>query len=98
MLKETQRRKIMSRDFQYNLRTIIGFLLIILGVIGGLRFAWWLSFEGDIIETLHAIKMGLPGWAWIVLKFALSGAFGVLFIALFVIVAIIVFSGGGQKQ
>ena len=88
----------MPRDFQYNLRTIIGLLLIISGVIGGLRFAWWLSFEGDIIETLHAIKMGLPGWTWTVLKFALSGAFGLLFISLFVIFAIIVFSGGGRKQ
>lgn len=79
----------MSRD----IRTIIGFLLIFLGVIGGIWLGWWLSTEGDIIEIIHRAKMALPGWAWLALKMSLSALLGGAFILLFIILAILVFSG-----
>jgi hypothetical protein len=87
----------MSEEFEYNLRTAIGFLLILAGVTGSLYLAWWLIFRGDIIDTIHTLKMSLPGWAWVVLKFGLSGLFALLFLSLFVILAVMVFAGGRQK-
>lgn len=81
--------KSMSRDT----RTIIGFLLILIGVIGCGWLSWWLCTEGDIIEIIHRAKIALPGWVWLALKVGLSAMFGGLFILLFIILAIIVFSG-----
>ncbi len=87
----------MSRDFVYNLRTLAGLLLIAAGVAGGLRLAWWLSYEGDIIDLIHTAKMELPGWMWTVMKFVLSGAVGIVFLSFFIVLAVIVFSGGKRK-
>jgi hypothetical protein len=87
----------MSEEFEYNLRTAVGFLLIAAGVAGGLYFGWWLIFRADIIETIHTLKMSLPGWAWVVLKFGLSGFFALLFLSLFVILAAMVFAGGKRE-
>jgi len=87
----------MSRDFQYNVRTLIGLLVIAVGVISGIWIAWWLSFEGDIIDIIHIVKMKLPGWMWIVLRVGLSGAVGILFLSIFVVLAIVIFSGGSRK-
>jgi hypothetical protein len=88
----------MSEEFEYNLRTAVGFLLIAAGVAGGLYLGWWLIFRGDIIQTIHILKMSLPGWAWVVLKFGLSGFFALLFLSLFVILAVMVFAGGGRED
>jgi hypothetical protein len=87
----------MSEEFEYNLRTAIGFLLIAAGVAGSLYFGWWLIFRGDIIDAIHTLKMSLPGWAWVVLKFGLSSLFALLFLSLFVILAVMVFAGGRRK-
>ncbi len=87
----------MTKDFEYNLRTAIGFLLILAGAVGGLCFTRWLSYEGNVIETLHMIKTSLPGWAWALLKFSLAGVFGLLFLSVFVILAVLVFSGGRRR-
>jgi hypothetical protein len=87
----------MSEEFEYNLRTVIGLLLIATGVAGCLYFGWWLIFRGDVIEAIHILKMSLPGWAWVLLKFVLSGLFALLFLSLFVILAVIVFAGGRRK-
>jgi hypothetical protein len=88
----------MSGEFEYNLRTAIGFLLITVGVAGSLYFGWWLIFRGDIIETIHTLKMSLPGWVWVALKFGLSALSALLFLSLFVILAMIIFAGGRKKH
>jgi hypothetical protein len=77
----------------YHIRTIIGFLSVIVGTAGSLRIGWWLSSEGDVIELLHNFKMGLPGWAWLVMKVGLSAVSAVFAIALFLALAISVFAG-----
>ncbi len=87
----------MGRDFQYNVRTLIGLLVIAAGVITCIWLAWWLSFEGDIIDIIHIAKMKLPGWMWTVLRVGLSAAVGVLFLSIFVLVAVVIFSGGSRK-
>ncbi|MDA8240991.1 MAG: hypothetical protein M0Z67_11560 [Nitrospiraceae bacterium] len=87
----------MNRDVEYNVRTLIGLLVIAAGVIGGIFMAWWLSFEGDIIDIIHIVKMKLPGWMWIVLRIGLSGVAGILFLSIFVVLAIMIFSGGSRK-
>ena len=60
--------------------------------------AWWLSFEQNVVEIIHTIKMDLPPWAWISLKFILAGFFGALFLILFVILAIGIFSSGRKTD
>jgi hypothetical protein len=84
----------MSRDFEYNVRTLVGLLLIAGGIVCGIWLAWWLTFRGNIIELLHTAKMALPGWGWTVLKFSLSGIVGIAFFSVFVLLAVLVFSGG----
>ncbi|MDP2167779.1 MAG: hypothetical protein Q8J64_05555 [Thermodesulfovibrionales bacterium] len=79
----------MSRD----IRTITGFLIIFIGAAGGIWLGWWLSTGGDIIDILHRAKVGLPGWAWIVLKVGLAAVVGGLFMLVFATAAFIVFSG-----
>jgi len=51
-------------DVKYHIRTIVGFLTVITGIVGSLRLGWWLSTEGDIVEIIHRAKMGLPDWGW----------------------------------
>ncbi|MDA8105938.1 MAG: hypothetical protein M0Z71_11230 [Nitrospiraceae bacterium] len=87
----------MNRDVEYNVRTLIGLLVIAVGVAGCIFIAWWLSFEGDIIDIIHIVKMQLPGWMWIVLRIGLSGVAGILSLSIFVLLAIIIFSGGSRK-
>jgi hypothetical protein len=87
----------MSDDLKTFLRNIAGFLILIVGLMGGLWAAWWLSFRGDIIDILHTIKMSLPGWTWVLLKFGLSGAFGMLFMFLFIVLSIMVLGGGRRN-
>jgi dolichol-phosphate mannosyltransferase len=84
-------------DVGYHIRTIAGVLSVISGVAGCLLLGWWLSTSGDIIEIIHETKMGLPGWAWGAMKVGLSGVSGLLFLAFFVVLAILVFSVGGRK-
>ncbi len=81
----------------YYTRTLLGFLIIAAGVLGGLYLAWWLSSRGDIIEIIHAVKMGLPAWAWLVLKFGLAAAFGLVFLLVFIALGMAVL-GGGKKE
>lgn len=84
----------MIGDSSYQGRTAAGFLLIMAGLAGGLRLGWWLSTEGDIVEIIHRAKMGLPDWAWLVIKIGLSALTSVFFVALLFILAVAVFSGG----
>jgi hypothetical protein len=88
----------MTREFEYNLRTVIGFLLIGTGLAGGFYLGWLLIFRGNIIDIIHTLKMSLPGWVWVTLKFSLSGLCALLFLSLFVILAVAVFAGGRRRQ
>lgn len=81
----------------YQVRTAAGFLLIGAGLAGGLRLGLWLSTEGDIVEIIHRAKMGLPDWAWLVLKIGLSALTSAFLVALLLILAVAIFSGGGRK-
>jgi hypothetical protein len=83
-------------DLKNLLRNMTGFLILITGIVCGLWLAWWLSFRGNIIEILHTAKMNLPGWTWVLLKFGLSGAFGLIFIVIFIVLSAIVL--GGSKR
>jgi hypothetical protein len=87
----------MNRDFAYNVRTLVGLLLIAGGVVCGVWLAWWFTFQGDIIELIHTVKMELPGWVWTVLKVGLSGVAGIALFSVFILLAVVVFSGGGRK-
>jgi len=89
--------KSITADLTYRIRTVIGFLSVIAGVVGALRLGWWLSTKGDIIELIHEFKMGLPGWAWLMMKIGLAGVSALLFIALFLTLAVAVFARGGRK-
>jgi hypothetical protein len=84
-------------DFENSIRTIIAFLIIIGGMVCGVWLTWWLSVEGDIIEIMHRMKMGLPGWVWQVLKYGLSFAFGLAFIFAFLILGMAVIGGRRRR-
>jgi dolichol-phosphate mannosyltransferase len=85
------------KDLEYNIRTISGFFFFGAGALGSAWLGYWLSTEGDIVESIHRVKMGLPDWAWIVMKIGLSG-FSVLAALLLVLgFAIGVFGSGGRK-
>lgn len=84
----------MRTGLTYHLRTAAGFLIVIMGMAGGVWFGWWLYFRGDIIEILHDIKVSMPNWGWLVLKFTLSGALGLLFIFIVIVLGAIVLGGG----
>jgi hypothetical protein len=88
----------MSREFQYNLRTVVGFLLIAVGVAGSLYLGWWLIFRGNIVETIHTVKMSLPPWVWLVLKLSLSVLCAILFLSFFLMLAVMVFAYGRKKR
>ncbi len=83
--------KVGVADPRYQLRTIIGFLVIIAGIAGSIGMGWWLGTRGDIIEIIHQVKTRLPDWAWTVMKIGLSalvagvlaGIVGVLAVAVF---------------
>ena len=86
-----------EKDFGYNFRTVVGFLLMISGAVGCLWLGWWLGTEGDIVEIIHQFKMSLPGWAWLAMKIGLSVVSAVVFVALVLTAAIAVFAAGGRK-
>jgi|MudIll2142460700_1097286.scaffolds.fasta_scaffold01554_5 dolichol-phosphate mannosyltransferase len=90
-------RRDMVGDVAYQIRTVIGILLVIVGVAGGLWAGWWLNTEGDIVEIIHQFKMSLPDWAWTALKIGLSAGSTVLLIALILTFVIAVFAGGERK-
>jgi len=89
--------KITRNEFGYHIRTIIGYVLVLAGLLGGLRLGWWLSTEGDMVEIIHRAKMGLPGWAWTAMNILLSAASVVIFIALLLSLAIMIFASGRRK-
>jgi dolichol-phosphate mannosyltransferase len=82
----------------YHIRTIVGFLTVLAGTVGSLRLGWWLGTEGDIIELIHNFKMGLPDWAWLVMKVGLSAVSAVLAIGLILTLAIAIFAGRGRNR
>ena len=84
-------------DIAYRTGTVLGFLLIALSIIGGAWLGWWLITKGDIVEFIHQFKMALPDWAWTVMKISLSAASGLLFLAFFVALAIVVLRGPRRK-
>jgi hypothetical protein len=87
-----------SEEFKYNLRTVVGFLLLAAGLSGSLFLGWWLIFRGDIVETIHTLKMGLPPWAWMAMKLGLSVLCAVLLLSFFVMLAVLVFAFGRKKE
>lgn len=88
----------MFGGFAYHVRTVIGTLSVIAGAVGSLRLGWWLGTEGDVIEIVHNFKMGLPAWAWLVMKVGLSAVSAVFVIALFLAFAIAVLAGRGRRR
>lgn len=76
----------------------IGYLVIIVGVFGGPFLVWWLGFEGDIIDILHRLKMGLPGWGWRILKYSLSAAFGLAFMLFLILLGMLILAWGNQER
>ncbi len=76
----------------------LGFLFIIFGVIGGPVLGGWLSFRGDIVEVLRRLKMGLPAGGWLVLKYSLSIAVGIFFVAVCVGIGFLLLSWGCREQ
>ena len=79
--------------FRRTVRTVAAFLIILVGLLGGIWLSWWLSFRGDIVEILHDAKMSLPAWVWLALKYGLSLAFGLLFIIISLVVGVLVLGG-----
>jgi hypothetical protein len=88
----------MRDDIEYHIRTVIGYLIIIIGIIGSLCLIWLLIARGDIVEIIHNIKMGLPGWAWAMMKYGLSIVFGAAVMMIFVVLGVIVLGTGGRAQ
>ena len=76
-----------------DIRTVVGFLIILLGLASSLWLGWWLGTEGDIIDIIHRVKLGLPGWAWSLLKVSLSAMFGLVYLLFFIALAALVFRG-----
>lgn len=74
-----------------DIKTISGFLFILIGIIGGIWLGWWLATEGDIIEIIHKAKLALPGWAWLVLKITLSVSMGIILLTFCVFIAALIF-------
>jgi hypothetical protein len=88
----------MRDDLEYHVRTVIGYLIIIAGIIGSLWLMGWLSTRGDIVEIIHNIKMSLPGWVWAMIKYGLSIAFGLALMMFFVMLGVIVLGTGGRAR
>ncbi len=88
----------MGRDIEYHVRTVIGYLIIIGGIIGCIWLMWWLISNGDIVQIIHDIKMSLPGWAWSIMKYGLSIAFGLVVMGFFIILGVIVLATGGRAR
>ncbi len=84
----------MDNKFEYNLRTVLGFLVIIAGIVLGLWLAWWLNFRGNVIEILHAVKMSLPGWTWDLMRYFFSIAFGAVIMLVCIAIAMLILRGG----
>ncbi len=83
----------MDNKFEYDLRTVLGFLVLIAGIVLGLWLAWWLNFRGNVIEILHAVKMSLPGWTWTLMRYFFSLAFGAVFMSVFIGIAMLILRG-----
>jgi len=81
----------------YKIATVVGFLVAITGVVGSLLLGWWLSTEGDIIQIIHQFKMSLPGWVWMAMKAGLSIGFGLIFVAVFMALAIAALAGRRRR-
>jgi len=79
-----------------DLRTLIGFAIILVGLLLGGGIIWWLLSKGDIIEILHDLKAMLPWWGWLALKVSLSVIAGVLLILLFIAAGVMVFGMGNR--
>ncbi|MBI4822688.1 MAG: hypothetical protein HY805_00430 [Nitrospirae bacterium] len=77
----------MSRD----IKTLLGFTIILIGFLLGIGATWWLLSKGDIVQILHDLKAMLPGWGWLALKVSLSVVVGVLLILLFIVAGVMVF-------
>jgi len=74
-----------------DIKTISGFLFILIGIIGGIWVGWWLATEGDIIEIIHRAKLALPGWAWLALKVGLSATIGIILLIFCIFIAALIF-------
>jgi hypothetical protein len=77
----------MPRD----IRTLLGFGIILGGFVLTGWAVWYLATVGDIIQIIHELKMGLPGWAWKLLRFSLTAVAGLTLLAFFVILGVLAF-------
>jgi hypothetical protein len=84
------------RRIRYHIGTI-GYFLILFGVFGAPVLGYWLIFHGDIIQTIHQLKMSLPGWGWTALKYGLSLAAAIAFMATLILSGLIVLWWGSRE-
>lgn len=86
----------MENKFEYLLRTVLGFLVIIAGIALGLWFAWWLNFRGNVIDILHAVKVSLPSGAWTLMRYLFSLTFGAIVMSVFIAISMLILRGSNK--
>ena len=86
-----------STNVTYHVRTITGFFLVIAGIAITFPMGLWLSTEGDIIEVIHRIKIGLPDWAWVAMKVGLSVFAAAALMGIFAALAVAIFAGSRRR-
>ncbi|MEJ2184126.1 MAG: hypothetical protein P8Y66_11490 [Nitrospirota bacterium] len=83
----------LKADLAYDVRTVLGFLIILAGVLGGLYLGWWFFAQGDVVQIIHDVKMRFPSWAWLAFRVGFSLLFWLIFIGVFVALGLVVLSG-----
>lgn len=86
----------LKRKIRYHIGTT-GYFLILIGVFGAPVLGYWLIFHGDIIETIHQLKMSLPGWGWVALKYGLSFMAAIAFMVTLILTGLIVLWWGSRE-
>ena len=91
------RMKTEQKGLRYHIGTL-GYFVIILRLIGSPLVGWWLIFEGDILTVIHDLKMGLPAWAWITIKYTISLALTFMFIGGLVMLGMFMLWWSNRRQ
>lgn len=82
---------------KYHIGTL-GYFVILLGVFGGPIVGWWLIFEGDIIAIIHNLKLGMPGWAWVGLKYGISFVIALILMGSLILVGMLMLAWGSRSN
>jgi hypothetical protein len=83
----------MENEFEYRLRTILGFLMIIVSIVLGIWLAWWLNSGGNVLGMLHAMRVSLPGWAWDMMRYFFSISIGAVFMSVSIAISMLILRG-----